>query len=261
MQKKVVEGLDQNFRCGSEPTKSEMNGFLRYSASPEYYNFLVKYYADFRALLASLNIPGEAIAVLSQCMGDADTLGDGVNGWNVKRDQLRFCQEGHGILSGPEYPFKIWDNNVHPDGENTVEFADVYSRAIASHEAGLGWPTLGPIGWRIVGNDVVIRLDKMPTEELQIDASNKYNGVAITNHGVEGVGAAVSGISVYGDELIVRCSGTPTRIKYASQVQNVTGFNDGYGACRGELRSSYTWINPISGNRQYRWVPSFEIDL
>jgi hypothetical protein len=229
-------------------------------SSPIYYNFLTNYMTDYRNMLLSEGIPGAAHLYLTQSSGDANTAND--TNWDVTQDQLRFCQENKATLATPLYPYPIWDNNVHPDGETTLRFSEAIAKAIAEEAAGRKWTTLGPLGWTVHGNSVTIQLDRRLDENLVAHASSKYAGAGISNIGFEATGATISSVDVFTDRVRLNCSAVPTTISYAMQVQDMTGVSGNqYTAHRGLLRSSYSWKSLYDGNLIYRWVPSFKITL
>lgn len=229
-------------------------------ASPIYYNFLTTYLADFRALMGTVGFNTDTRLVLTQDAGDSTTQQVGEL-WDVCLDQLRFCQEGKAILAGPLYPIRISDNNVHPDGENTLLMGDIFARAIAEEDAGRAWTTLGPVWWQVSGNSVTIFFDTRPDEVLALHSAGKYTGGIDSWAGFQCPGTTITAMSVGANWVKLTCAAAPTSVKYAMQQQDVTGINDGYVAHRGLLRSTYSWKAKWSGTTLYRWAPSFAITL
>lgn len=257
--KALVEGQGMAITC---PWHVMVHGTsAKGDASPTYYDFLVDYIADYRAMLSTAAISGDARFILTQSGADVTTNDGDI--WEVKEDQLRFCQEGRGVLAAPLYAYPIWDNNVHPDGESTMLFAEVMSRAIAEEDAGQRWATLGPLWHELNGNTVTIGLDRRADEILMEHDSAKYGGEGIDSFlGFEATGAIITLVEVLGDRVRVTCDAVPTEIRYAFQEQDTSGFvGNAYPAHRGLLRTSYTWKSKWSNEDLYRWVPSFKITV
>lgn len=258
--KNVVESMGGEFEV---PAHVMVHGTSAKSEfSPVYYNFLDTYINDFRAMLATNNIGGEAKFFLTQSSGDMETTNGVLEPWDNKLDQLQMCLDGKAVLATPLYPYEVVDENVHPSGETTMLFSQAIAKAIAEEEAGNRWSSLGPTWYDVNGNEVTVYLDKRPDEVLVAHDPSRYNGEGISHYGFETEGANVVNVVIGHDRVRIFCDGTPTTIKYAMQVQDARSFTStNYVAHRGLLRTSYSWKAKWTDDILYRWVPSFKINL
>ena len=185
--------------------------------------------------------------------------------WAVVDDQMDLIEMGAAALATADYWYPIWDNQVHWDAHGTALAGETLAWAMAEVEAGRGWSIIRP---RIVSNTggvLTLSFDSLrDDEQLEIEAATKYNGEGIDAYlgfQVEGAGAAITAVDVTGKRVSITYTGTPTAIKYARQIQDVSGFaGNKYTAHRGLLRTTLRKPSKFfPGEYLVRPIPSFTL--
>lgn len=205
--------------------------------------------------------------IMTQCGGDANTVGDS---WAVCDDQLDICEAGGAVLATPLYWYEIADNNVHPDAKGVTLFGETYAWAMAEVEAGRTWTLRRPRAtWDATASVLVLDFDSLREDEwLVAEDAAKYAasggvGLGADALGFEAVGAAITGVALRGRTARLSCSAQPTQVRYALQIQDMTGFaGNRFNAHRGLLRTSTRKPSKlVPGKMLVRAVPSFTIDI
>ncbi|WJS86695.1 hypothetical protein [Paracoccus sp. TOH] len=202
---------------------------------------------------------------MTQPSGDANTTNDGATGWAVCDDILDIVEQGGAVLGTCQHWYEIADNNVHPDAVGTALASETCAWAMAEVEAGRAWSILRPRVLSNAGGALTVRFDSLREDEvLEIEGAAKYGGAGIDAHlGFELTGGAVTGVTVRGHVVVLQYTGAPTALRYAMQVQDVTGIpGNRYTAHRGLLRTSLQKPSKIlPGRMLQRAVPSFTLSL
>ncbi len=199
--------------------------------------------------------------------GEVNTANDTPGNWAVSDDQLDLIEMGCAVAGTSDYWYPIYDNQVHWDAHGTALAGETLAWAMAEIEAGRGWSITRP---RIVSNTggaLVLSFDSLrEDEQLAIEDAAKYNGEGIDAYlgfQVDGAGAALTGIDVTGKRVSLTYSGSPTAIKYARQIQDVSGFaGNRYTAHRGLLRTTLRKPSKFFPDELLvRPIPSFTLAL
>lgn len=203
--------------------------------------------------------------VMGQSGGDADTSNDGPTGWGLVVDQIKLIRHYSGLLIGPEFAFKIEDDNVHPDWIRRALFSELNHEAQSYYESGLNWNLLWPETAIVQGNVVTLNVD-MPhgSNILTVPEPSKYDayGGFCPNLGFSAPGRNILDVTLSGRSCRVTLDGPPTELRYAMQVQNVMGNRDtdgqSYTAHRGLIATD--WMKDsvfFPGTVQRRWMHSY----
>ncbi|MFC6711429.1 hypothetical protein [Paracoccus cavernae] len=203
--------------------------------------------------------------ILTQPSGDADTTNDGATGWAVCDDMLDLVEQGGAILGTCQHWYEIADNNVHPDAEATALASETCAWAMAEVEAGHRWSILRPHLLSHEGGVLVLQFASLREDEaLALEDAAKYGGQGIDAFaGFELVGGAITALTLRGNTARITYTGAPTALRYAMQVQNVTGIaGNRFTAHRGLLRTTLQKPSKILPARKLqRPVPSFTLNL
>ena len=175
--------------------------------------------------------------------GEANTANDTPGNWAVADDQLDLIEMGCAVAGTSDYWYPIYDNQVHWDAHGTALAGETLAWAMAEVEGGRQWSITRPQIVSNTGGALVLSFDSLrEDEQLAIEGAAKYNGEGIDAYlgfQVDGAGAAITDIDVTGNRVTITYDGAPTAIKYARQIQDVSGFaGNKYTAHRGLLRTT-----------------------
>ena len=200
--------------------------------------------------------------IITQTGGGARTDNAGPGYWAVADDQLDLVERGDAVLGSCDYWYPIYDGNVHWDAYGTSLAGETLAWAMSEVEAGRKWSIHRP---KVVANTagrLTLSFDSLRDDEhLQIEDATKYGGIGIDAFlGFELVGGTITGVDIQGRRVTITHTGTPTLLKYARQIGDLTGSN--YTAHRGLLRTSLRkrskfWPDML----MVRPIPTFTMEL
>ena len=220
----------------------------------------------------AVNLFGHAPKLLmGQAGGDADTSNDGATGWAVCLDQIELIRHYDGLLIGPEYALPIEDDNVHPGWLARAGFGELADAAEDYHARGLAWNLLPPRESEITleGNQVIMPWT-LPhgSNMLMVPEPGKYDdyGGFCDHLGFTAPGRTITDVSLSGRICTITLDAAPTVLRYAMQVQNITGHRDpdgfGYTAHRGLIATDWRLDSVVApGVVHRRWLPSYTWDF
>lgn len=199
--------------------------------------------------------------------GEANTANDTPGNWAVADDQLDLVEMGCAVAGTSDYWYPIYDNQVHWDAAATAIAGETLAWAMAEVEGGRHWSITRPKILSNSGSVLILSFESLrEDEQLEVEDSSKYNGEGIDAYlgfQLEGVGASITSVDVTGCQVSISYIGTPTAIKYARQIQDVSGFaGNKYTAHRGLLRTTLRKPSKfIEGELLVRPIPSFTLPL
>lgn len=212
----------------------------------------------------SLGLP-QPRYIMTQTGGEADTTNDTPGSWAVAEDQLDIVDMGSAVLGTCDYWYPIWDNQVHWDAHGTALAGETLAWGAAEVEAGRRWSITRPRVLSNTGGVLTLSFDSLREDEaLEVEAAAKYNGEGIDAFlGFQLVGGVITAIDVAGRRVALSYTGTPTAVRYARQVQDVSGIaGNKYPAHRGLLRTSLRKRSKFFPSEWLvRAVPSFTLEL
>lgn len=175
--------------------------------------------------------------------------------------QLDLVADFDAIFAGPLYPILTYDNQVHPDMASQIVHTEIAAYVFLRHEQGQNINLLpGAPVWS--GNTVRIQFSTEGGKALAFDAADKYAAYGgLANHGVEATGAAITGVTLDGNAVVVACDGPMTQVQIAMQAQNMAGFVDGNGKNYPAHRCDIMEASPadslmLPGTPLKRFIPS-----
>ena len=200
--------------------------------------------------------------ILSQGGGGTNTTNAAPGNWANADDQLDLVEMGAAVLGCCDYWYPVYDGSGHWNAYQTTLAGETLAWAMSEIEAGRKWSIHRPKIRREGPGVMRLRFDSLRDDEhLQIENPAKYGGVGIDEFlGLELDGGTIAAVKVEGWEVEIRYSGTPARLKYARQIQNLSG--DIHAAHRGLLRTSLRkrskfWPDDLL----VRPIPTFTINL
>ena len=253
---RTMDQLDFYFGQG-EADKSAASGVWRAGFET--------FHTDLLAAIATA-LPGVTVrTTLGQVAGDGNTTSVGEN-WHVCNEQLDWADDNGAPLI-PIYPHEVSDDDGHITFPGFIAYQIERAWAIDELDNGRTWnlgrPTIDLTAGTITLDLPGLRLDESLTS---LNSATKYPGGGITNLGFEVVGATITNVQVNARSIVITTSGgTPTELRYAMQIQNVTGLTESprFNAHRGVICTTLTKTIVVAGitYTARRWLPSFTADL
>ena len=200
---------------------------------------------------------------MTQSGGDADSSNGDV--WAVCLDQLELVDHYNAVFVGPLYPYKIADDNVHPDHNARTLVGELAAIKIVQHELGnnLNAKSASSVVWASDHLSVVLTYAS-PTGCTAIGPhdENKYDayGGFMSDYGFDS-DTTITGVSFNGNQITVTFATAPAWLSYAMQVQDIQGHTDGtghsYTAHRGVLAWDWEQASLFDHSYTHRlWLPT-----